>query len=114
MGKVFVPYGESAQDTAVLLLAQAESQGDPADVVGTTDGGFLVDSELADAAGVDYDKESHASSSDEAARAEAAREEGEPVHDFDEEPEAEKPEEPQAEKPEADEQSQKSAKKSSR
>lgn len=79
MGKVFVPNGESAQDTAVLLLAEAENQGLPADVVGTTDGGFVVDSELADAAKVDYDRQNAPASSDEHARNAEAREQGEPV-----------------------------------
>lgn len=79
MGKVFVPYGESASDTAVLLLAEAENQGLPADVVTTTDGGFVVDSDLADSAGADYDKKNAPASSDEHARAQEAREQGEPV-----------------------------------
>lgn len=66
MGDVFVPFGDSAQDTAVLLLDAAESAELPADVVRTTDGGFVVDEELAKSAAVDYD--GGASSSDEAAR----------------------------------------------
>lgn len=56
MTEVFVPPGDSAKDTATLLLAEAEKQELPADAVRTGDGGFYVDSELADAAGVDYDK----------------------------------------------------------
>lgn len=79
MVKVFVPYGESASDTAVLLLAEAENQGLSADVVTTTDGGFVVDSDLADSAGADYDKQNAPASSDEHARAQEAREQGEPV-----------------------------------
>jgi hypothetical protein len=67
MGKVFVPYGDSASDTAVLLLDAAESNDDfTQDDVGTTDGGFVVDEELAKKAGVKYDGE--AASSDEHAR----------------------------------------------
>lgn len=66
MGDVFVSNGDSAQDTAVLLLDAAESADLPPDVVRTTSGGFVVDEKLAKAAGVDYDGD--ASSSDEAAR----------------------------------------------
>jgi hypothetical protein len=66
MGDVFVSHGDSAQDTAVLLLDAAEKADLPADVVRSTDGGFIVDEELAKAAAVDYDGD--ASSSDEASR----------------------------------------------
>ena len=55
MTDVFVPPGDSAQDTAVLLLEAAEKAGEPADVVRSSDGGFVVPQELADAAGVDYE-----------------------------------------------------------
>src|SRR5207253_7872903 len=76
MGKIFVPNGESAQDTAVLLLAEAENQGLPADSVGTTDGGFVVDEDLAKKSGAKYDKQASPASSDEAARATEARDQG--------------------------------------
>jgi len=65
MSDVFVPPGDSAQDTAVLLLEAAEKAGEPADVVRSSDGGFVVPKELADAAGVDYDKGDDDESDDE-------------------------------------------------
>lgn len=55
MSDVFVPPGDSAQDTAVLLLEAAEKADLPADHVRSSDGGFVVSQEVADAAGVDYE-----------------------------------------------------------
>lgn len=50
--QVEVPYGDSAQDTAVLLLEAAHLLDLPADVVQTTGGnGFSVPVEVADKAG---------------------------------------------------------------
>jgi hypothetical protein len=57
MSEVEVPYGDSAQETAVLLLAAAdELELDPA-VVRTLEGGFMVPEEVAKEAGVDYDSD---------------------------------------------------------
>jgi hypothetical protein len=54
MSEVEVPYGDSATDTAVLLLAAAEELDlDPA-VVKSQEGHFLVPEEVAEKAGVDY------------------------------------------------------------
>ena len=55
MGDVFVSYGDSAQDTAVLLLDAQEKLELPVDVVASTSGGFNVPQEVADEAGVDYE-----------------------------------------------------------
>jgi hypothetical protein len=53
--EVFVPYGDSASDTATLLLAAAEEKGlDPGVVKSTSDGGFRVEKALASKAGVDF------------------------------------------------------------
>lgn len=58
MTNVNVPYGESAADTATLLLASAQELELPADVVLTTsDGSFSVPEEVAKKAKVDYDKD---------------------------------------------------------
>jgi hypothetical protein len=55
MSNVFVPYGDSAQDTATLLLAEADKGDlDPA-VVRSVQGGFMVEQDLADKAGVQYE-----------------------------------------------------------
>lgn len=55
MGEVFVAYGDSAQDTATLLLDAAEKAEAHVDVVRSGDGGFYVPEEIAKKAGVDYD-----------------------------------------------------------
>lgn len=52
--EVYVGYGDSASDTAVLLLEAAEKADQPAEVVRTGDGGFYVPEDIAKAAGVDY------------------------------------------------------------
>lgn len=57
MTDVSIPYGKSASDTAVLLLAAAEEQGLDARVVSTGSfGTFYAPEAVAKAAGVDYDK----------------------------------------------------------
>jgi len=56
MGDVSVFYGDSAQDTATLLLAAADEAGEDASVVRTVTGGFIVPEDIAKKAGVDYEK----------------------------------------------------------
>lgn len=53
--QVAVPYGDSASDTAVLLLAAAETLDLDPSVVVSQEGHFLAPKEVADEAGVDYD-----------------------------------------------------------
>ena len=54
--KVRVPYGESASDTATLLLAAAEEKDQDASVVTVSSlGGFVVPEDIAKAAGLDYE-----------------------------------------------------------
>ena len=48
--QVTVPYGDSASDTAVLLLAAAESLDLDPNVVRTTEGAFVVPKEVHDKA----------------------------------------------------------------
>jgi hypothetical protein len=56
MGDVFVSNGDSAEETAILLLAAAEALELPYDHVRAQGGGgFMVDSKVADKAGVDYE-----------------------------------------------------------
>lgn len=56
--EVFVPYGDSAQETATLLLAAVEEEGaEPAVVRSSSDGGFYVPEALAQKANVDYQSE---------------------------------------------------------
>lgn len=69
MDHVYVPYGDSAADTAVTLLAAAEDLGLDAGVVGTTEGGFLVPKEVADKSKADWDSDNEPHTVDEAARA---------------------------------------------
>lgn len=57
MAEVFVGYGDSPQDTAVLLLSAAEEAEAHVDVVRSVEGGFYVPEEIAKAAGVDYKSE---------------------------------------------------------
>ena len=53
---VRVPYGKSAQDTAVLLLAAVEEKGaNVSDVRVDSFGGFLVPESIAKQAGLDYE-----------------------------------------------------------
>jgi hypothetical protein len=53
MADVTIPFGDNPSDTATLLLAAAEEAGQDASVVRTSgDGEFIVDEELAKAAGV--------------------------------------------------------------
>ena len=57
MSKVRVPYGDSAKDTATLLLAAVEEDKDldPSVVEVSSLGGFLVPEEVAKSAGVKYE-----------------------------------------------------------
>lgn len=57
MAEVFVAYGDSASDTAALVLASAEKAGLPADSVRSVEGGFYVDEKVAKDAKVDYQSE---------------------------------------------------------
>lgn len=51
MADVKIPFGEKASDTAVLLLAAAETLDRPVTDVRTVQGAFLVDEEIANEAG---------------------------------------------------------------
>ncbi len=52
---VTIPFGDSAQDTAVLLLAAVEDLGlEPSVVTTGSFGNFFAPKEVAEAAGVDY------------------------------------------------------------
>jgi hypothetical protein len=54
--QVRVPFGDSAADTATLLLEAVEKKDqDPSVVTTSSYGGFLVPEEIAKAAGVDYE-----------------------------------------------------------
>jgi hypothetical protein len=58
MSEVYVPYGDDAGKTAVLLLEAAEKSKDyEQEHVRTVEGGFLVDKSIADDAGVDYESD---------------------------------------------------------
>lgn len=57
MGDVRVPYGDKAQDTAVLLLEAAEKAKQDPSVVRTESGAFVVSEEIAKKAKVDYIKD---------------------------------------------------------
>lgn len=57
MSEVFVGYGDSAGDTATLVLAEADKQGLHPEVVRSVEGGFYVPEEVAKAAGVTYQSE---------------------------------------------------------
>lgn len=59
---VRVPFGDSAADTATLLLAAAEESKDhsASDVMVSSYGGFVVPESLAKSAGVDYEDEGKA------------------------------------------------------
>lgn len=54
MDEVFVAYGDSPSDTAVLLLDAAEKAEQDASVVRSVEGGFYVPEDIAKSAGVDY------------------------------------------------------------
>jgi hypothetical protein len=54
--EVYVAYGDNAADTATLLLASAEKKHDNQGLVRSVEGGFYVPKDVADDAGVDYDK----------------------------------------------------------
>jgi hypothetical protein len=72
MSDVTVPFGDSASDTATLLLAAADKLDLDPSAVRTVEGAFVVPREVADEADVDYE-------SDEEAAEEAAEEEPKPA-----------------------------------
>ena len=53
---VTVPFAGKAQENATLLLAAAEDLDQDVSVVRTIGGAFIVPQDVADKAGVDYDK----------------------------------------------------------
>lgn len=53
---VTVPFAGKAQENATLLLAAAEDLDQDVSVVRTSGGAFIVPQDVADKAGVDYDK----------------------------------------------------------
>lgn len=56
--EVFVPYGDSAAETATLLLDAAEQAGEDASVVrSSSDNGFYVPESVAKKAKVDFESE---------------------------------------------------------
>ena len=62
--EVEVPFGDSASDTATLLLAAVEELDREPSEVRTTSGAFLVPQDIADQAGVEYQNDETEQESD--------------------------------------------------
>ena len=54
--EVRIPFGDNPSETATLLLAAAEEVREDQSVVRTAEGAFVAPRDVADRAGVDYDR----------------------------------------------------------
>lgn len=79
MSEVHVPFGDNTQDQAILLLAEAQKAGVGPQAVRTVSGGFMTSQEIAEAAGVEYDRDDEEQPREAQAADEQPREEEKPA-----------------------------------